>query len=107
MPVPPAPCAREGWRRMLGSIWLLVPCFVAPVLVARFLFRGRWIELLQAYCIWIALLLAFGFTQGSSRDEGYGWALIIALFSTVFAIPVLVLLLKLWKRLRTRSGGHP
>lgn len=94
-----------SWGSMIGKIWPLVPYFVAPVLVARYLFRGRWIEILQAYCIWIALLMVFGLTQGSSLDEGYGWALIIALFSTVFAIPVLVLLLKLWKRLRTPSGA--
>lgn len=94
-----------GWGSMFGNIWPVVPYFVLPVLVARFLFRGRWIELLQAYCIWIALLMAFGFTQGSTRGEGYGWALIIALFSTVFAIPILVLLLKLRGRLRAQGGG--
>lgn len=87
----------------LGYFWPIVPYFVAPVLVARFLCRGRWIEILQAYGIWIGLLAFFGFMQGGLHGEGYGWALLMALFTTVFAIPIFVLLLKLRTYIRNRE----
>lgn len=96
-----------GSAGVLGTMWPLVPYFVVPILLARLLFRGRWLELLQAYGIWIALLALFGFLQGGPNDEGYGWALIIALFATVFAIPILVMLLKLLRHLKARAGGSP
>lgn len=95
-----------NWVDKLGNFWPLVPYFVAPVLVARFLCRGAWIEILQAYAIWTGLLAFGGFMQGGPHDDGYGWALIIALFTTVFAIPILVLLLKLRAYMRNRERGH-
>ena len=84
-----------NWVDQLGNTWPIVPYVVAPVLVARFLCRGRWIEILQAYGVWIGLLALFGFIEGGSHREGYGWALIIALFTNVFAVPIFVVLLKL------------
>ncbi len=91
-----------NWVDKLGNFWPVVPYVVAPVLIARFLCRGRWIEILQAYGIWIGCLALFGFVQDGQHAEGYGWAFLIALFATVFAIPIFVVLLKLqtyiWNR---------
>lgn len=78
-----------------GNSWPIVPYGVAPVLLARFLCRGRWIDVLQAYGIWIGLLALFGFMHGGPHREDYGWALPMALFSTVLAIPIFVVLLNL------------
>ena len=87
-----------NWVDKLGNFWPIVPYLVVPVLVARFLVRGRWIEIVQAYGIWLALMVAFGLLHhlGTGKfGEGLGWAFIMALFFTTLAIPVIVLLLKL------------
>jgi len=77
-----------------GLFYMLCVYVLVPVLIAGPLFGGRPVEVLQAYGIWITLLLVLGFLQGGAHGEGYGWMLIIGMFTTVFAIPILVLLLK-------------
>jgi hypothetical protein len=93
-----------GSASTFGTIWLLMAYFGVPILLTRFVIRGKWIEILQAYGVWMALLAMFGLLAAGSRDEGFGWALILALFWTILAIPILVLLLKLRSRLKARAG---
>ncbi|MEQ1651117.1 MAG: hypothetical protein ABL897_01365 [Hyphomicrobium sp.] len=81
------------------SAYILVP-FSLGLVVAR----GKWIEVLKAYGIWIGLLTVLGFLQGGAHGEGYGWMFIIAMFATVIAIPLIVLMLRLRSYLKNRSA---
>lgn len=100
------------WIDNLGPFWLLVPSMVVPILVARFLLRGTWTEIVQAYGIWIVLWFLFGLLHGLGRgsrsayDEGFGWAIILGLFLPAFGIPILVLVLKLRTYFKSGPRGN-
>lgn len=83
----------------LSAAWIVLPYIVLPVAVARFATRGTWQDIRQAYGLWIGLLALIGFAVGGARGEGYGWMLIIAMFTTIFAIPTFVFILKICRRL--------
>lgn len=85
---------RIGWRDATRYSVPLVPYFVLPILIGKFLCQGSWLQIFQAYAIWIGILAMIGLLFSNRNDHGFGWALIIALFTTVFAIPVLVLILR-------------
>lgn len=80
---------------------------LAPVLIARYLVRGTWIQIVQAYGLWIATLLVLGFMIGGPHGAGYGWALLIAMFTTVFAVPILTGILRWRRRWPTRAERRP
>lgn len=86
-----------------AHFYLLAAYVLVPVLISLVLIRGKWSEILKAYGIWIALLGLIGFMQGGAHGEGYGWAIIIAMFSTFIAIPVLVLVQKVVAYFRARA----
>lgn len=87
-----------GWVDVMGKAWPLAPYFIVPVLIAKLICRGSWMQILQAYGIWLTILAVVSLTGASRFDEGVGWSLIIALFTTVFAIPIFVLSLKFFQR---------
>jgi hypothetical protein len=63
--------------------------------------RADWRSIRNACIIWYGgLLVIFG---AFSSQQGFGWALIFAMFFSVPALPVITLVLKLWNRLG-RSG---
>ncbi len=82
----------------MWKLWPLAPYFIVPVLVGKLVCRGSWMQILQAYGVWLVILVLFALTSAERFSEGFGWSLILALFTTVFAIPVLVLLLKFLAR---------
>lgn len=81
------------------SAYILIP-FALGLVAAR----GKWIEVLKAYGIWIGLLAVLGFLRGGAHGEGYGWMFLIAMFTTFIAIPLIVLLLKLRTYLKSRAA---
>ncbi|MBL8228520.1 MAG: hypothetical protein JNL98_08585 [Bryobacterales bacterium] len=78
---------------------------LAPVLIARYLVRGTWLQVLQAYGLWIATLLVLGFMIGGPHGAGYAWALLIAMFTTVFGVPIFTGILR-WRQRRSTRAEH-
>ena len=85
---------------MAGAIFILSLYLFVPVLLARFVLRAEWRQIVRAYLIWVGCLLVFRLLGGNTIDEGMSWALIIAMFATIPVIAVLSLTLKLtgWAR---------
>jgi hypothetical protein len=80
------------------SVSLLVPVFLARALV-----RADWRTVRNACIVWYGfLLLAFG-ALGS--QEGFGWALIFAMFWSIPAVPIIALVMKVWHRLGEIGAG--
>ncbi len=69
--------------------------FVAPVALARVLLRASWRSVLIAYAIWYGALFLFGLSAAPRVAEALGWMMILAMFLTIPAVPVIVLLLRL------------
>lgn len=78
----------------MWKLWPLIPYFIVPALIGKLICRGSWMQILQAYGIWLVILVVLGLTLAGRFSEGFSWSLILALFTTVFAIPIFVLLLK-------------
>ena len=64
--------------------------FGVPILISRLLLRASWRAIAHAYAIWFGFLLAIG-----AIEAALGWALILAIFFTIPAVPIVILLLKL------------
>jgi heme/copper-type cytochrome/quinol oxidase subunit 4 len=73
---------------------------VVPFAIARYVTWGRWIEIALAYVIWIMMLVLFAMTMHYHQR---GWVLLIALMTTVIAIPLLVLVIKIGMWIRRRA----
>jgi hypothetical protein len=74
----------------------LVAVFV-PLALARLIVRADWKIIRNSCMLWYGfLLLAF---EGFKSAEHFGWALTFAIFFSIPAVPLLSLILKLWKRL--------
>lgn len=77
---------------------------LAPILIARYVVRGAWRQILEAYGIWIVLLALLGFLIGGPHGAGYGWAILIAMFTTVIGVPVITGILRWSQRNSFRAG---
>lgn len=51
--------------------------------------------MLVAYAIWFGILLFWGLGSAKKIDKGIGWAIIMGMFLTIIALPVIVGALKL------------
>lgn len=88
-----------------AHVYALSLYFFIPITLARLLTRGTWREILNAYGLWLALLLLlFAVPAGRAYAEGIGWAMIIAMFTTVIAVPVLVVVQKLVRKFRLSAA---
>jgi len=65
-----------------------------PVVLAKLLVRGSWRQIFGAYGMYWGGLTLIGLGMGN--DEA-GWMLLIALFTTVFMVPLIVVFLKIFK----------
>ncbi len=73
---------------------------IVPVLLARFIVRADWRMIRNACLIWYGfLLLGFG---ALARADGFGWALIFAMYFSILAIPILALVFRVWNWLARR-----
>ena len=85
---------------ILGPVaFMLGLYFVVPILLAKVL-RASWRAVGIAYPIWFGLLALFGLSTlggGASLDESVGWPIIMGMFLTIPAVPVIVVVLKLFR----------
>lgn len=73
---------------------------VVPVVLARFVVRAEWRIIRNACLIWYGfLLLAFG---AMGNAEGFGWALIFAMYFSIPAVPVIATVFRIWNWLTKR-----
>lgn len=89
--------------RLLEVFALLGLYVIIPTLIARLLLRADGRLVLRAYGIWAVILFGAFLAMTRSLEQGLGWAFIFGLFWTIPAIPILVLMLRLWARLQRRG----
>lgn len=82
----------DDWGAIL---FLLALYFFVPIFLAKVVLGARWKSILIAYGIWFAGLLVFGMTSSGTLGEALGWPLILGMFLTIPALPVLVLMLRI------------
>lgn len=83
-----------------GIFIYLCAAFVVPIFLARVVVRAEWRTIRNACFVWYGfLMLVLG---GFKSAEGFGWVLILAMFWSIPAVPVISLVMKVWKRL---GGG--
>ena len=70
---------------------------VVPIGIAKLVLRASWKATALAYAIWTAILLLLGIAAGGTWGEKLGWPMIVGLFTTFIAIPIIVLVLKLFR----------
>ncbi len=76
---------------------------VAPVVLARFVVRAEWRIIRNACLIWYGFLfLALG---GFKSGEGFGWVLLLAMFFSIPAVPIIALVLRSWNWLGRSTIG--
>ncbi len=80
---------------MGGAIFFLCLYFGVPIFIAKVLVGATWHAVLVAYAIWFGTLLFWGLGSAKNLDEGIGWAIIMGMFLTIIALPVIVGALKL------------
>jgi hypothetical protein len=74
---------------------------IVPVVLARFVVRAEWRIIRNACLIWYGFLfLAFA---AFARADGFGWALIFAMYFSIPAVPVIALVLRSWNWLAKRG----
>ncbi|MEM9107459.1 MAG: hypothetical protein AAGC96_17550 [Pseudomonadota bacterium] len=96
--------ALEGYVSTVVFVGLF---YGVPGLVALLPAGGDWRIVLKAYGIWIALLVGCFLIMTGNLEEGLGWAAIFGMFISVFAVPVLSLILKRRSILKQRKQtGH-
>ena len=69
---------------------------VLPVLLARII-GGNWRAVLMALFFWFGLLALLALmlsSRGSSSGEAIGWTLILGMFATPLAVPILAAILR-------------
>jgi hypothetical protein len=69
--------------------------FGIPILISLLLLRAGWYDIARAYAIWFGILLVFGLLSGNTWGEALGWPLILGMFLTIPAVPLIILVLKL------------
>jgi hypothetical protein len=82
----------------IGPIaFMLVLYFVAPIFLAKMVVGASWMQILIAYAVFYAVLFLV-LVPGSPRaEEGIGWMFIMAMFLTIPAVPILCILLRVFK----------
>jgi hypothetical protein len=81
--------------------YLCAAIFV-PILLARFVIRADWRTIRNASFLWYGVLFIPGAV--TANEEWLGGGLILAIFSSFWAIPLLSLILKRWGLLSAKFG---
>jgi len=75
----------------MGSVvFLLCLYFVVPIFLGKVVLGASAQAILIAYGIWFGGLLLWGFSATTNVGEAIGWPLIMGMFLTIPAIPVIV-----------------
>ena len=91
--------SRDNWLMLAGFLGFY---FVAPIFLARVVVGADWGTIAIAYGVWLVLLGIFALVNlasGIKLDEAIGWPMIMSLFFTIPAIPVLAVIMR-WTGLR-------
>ena len=76
---------------MGSTIFVLFLYFGLPVGLSLLLLKAGWLEIANAYCLWLPILLVGAVLLGArSAAELVGWAMIFGMFLTTFAIPIII-----------------
>lgn len=82
----------------IGSIvFMLFLYFGVPIFLAKIVVGAGWIQILIAYGIFYALLFLVLVPGSPNRTEGIGWMFIMAMFLTIPAVPILSIILRVFK----------
>lgn len=87
-------------EQLEGILVFSTIAIVVPVVVARFVVRSDWRMIRNACLIWYGFLLLSSGAMASA--DGFGWALILAMYFSILAIPLLALAFRLWDWLMRR-----
>ena len=80
---------------MGGVLFFLGLYFAVPILLAKIVVGATFQTILIAYAIWFGALLLFGLGSSRNIGEALGWPLILGMFFTTPALPIIALALKL------------
>ncbi len=83
--------------QILALIIYTLFAVILPIALARLIVRADWKVIRNACIVWYGLLF-LGFA-GFKSAEHFGWVLIFAMFFSIPAVPLISLILKLWRRL--------
>jgi multidrug transporter EmrE-like cation transporter len=79
---------------IFSALFVLSLYFFVPILLAKLLLGASWREVGMAYGVWTAGLFVFGVSQSKDWGERLGWPMIIGMFLSIPAIPILVHVLR-------------
>jgi len=85
-----------------GIVFFLGAWLVVPIFLSRAVVGADWVSIGIGYAIWIVLLALFGlltYLGGTRFDEAFSWPIILSIFLTILAIPIIVGALR-WTGLR-------
>ncbi len=86
----------------MAAIAFLFTLYIAiPVALARYVIRANWREVAAAYGIVVGIMVLFSLAgPNGQKEEAFGWAMILAMFYTIPAVPVFSLAVRLTRRFR-------
>jgi hypothetical protein len=76
---------------MGGVLFLLGLYFAAPIFLAKVVLGASFHAILVAYGLWFGALLLWGFSSTSTFEEAVGWPIIMGMFLTIPALPVVLI----------------
>jgi hypothetical protein len=79
---------------MGGVLYFLGLYFAVPILLAKVVLGASFYAILVAYAVWFGMLLLWGFSSTSTLEEAVGWPIIMGMFLTIPALPVVLIGLK-------------
>jgi hypothetical protein len=86
----------------IGFVFFLGLWFLVPIFLTRIVIGADWGTIAIAYLVWLAMLAAFAglnLMSGIRLDESVGWPVIMSMFLTIPAIPVIAVIMR-WTGLR-------
>ena len=78
----------------IGLVGILCCYFVIPLLITKVWMGASWKCIGVAYAAWAGILLMAGLAMGNTVGEKFGWPMIMAMFFTIPALPIIVAILK-------------
>jgi hypothetical protein len=77
-----------------GMVFVGGAVLVVPALITRFVVGATWPQVALAFPVyWFVLMLVLGF--GRINEEVLGWTLIMSMFTSWLAVPIVGLVLRL------------
>lgn len=74
--------------------FLLCAFFFVPIGISKWPIRASWRSIGIAYLVWYVFLVLF-MSGGSSWNERFSWAILMAMLYSIVGIPVITLVMRL------------